>query len=80
MGDRITKFLKTLSAKQRAQAIGLIERIIVGNLGGLDVKKLTGYANAFRVRKGDLRIVFTMKAGKADIFVLEWRSESTYRF
>jgi mRNA-degrading endonuclease RelE of RelBE toxin-antitoxin system len=78
MGDRIEKVLRTLSAKQRVQLVAMIEAIIEGRMDGMDVKKLKGCADAYRVRKGDFRIIFTIIKGGVRIIALERRSESTY--
>jgi mRNA-degrading endonuclease RelE of RelBE toxin-antitoxin system len=79
MGDRIKKILAKLSAVQRQKLIELIELIISARFSGLDMKKLKGHANAYRVRKGDFRVIFTM-TDRSDIRIiaLERRTDTTY--
>lgn len=56
--DKIAKALGKLSEEERKQLKGLLLAIKVGNLKKLDLKKLKGRDNIFRVRKGKLRIIF----------------------
>ncbi len=79
MSDRIEKLLKKLSGKQREQLTSLIEIILTGELSGMDLKKLKGRADAYRVRKGDFRIIFTMKSSvEIRIVAVERRMDTTY--
>jgi mRNA-degrading endonuclease RelE of RelBE toxin-antitoxin system len=79
MGDRIEKILRTLPAKQRKQLIVLIELIIAGKFQGMDVKKLKGHESAYRVRKGNFRIIFIMpNSDEIRIIALERRTDTTY--
>lgn len=81
MVDRIDKTLRKLDPKRRAAFEHLLQRIIEGKFQGLDVVKLKGSENIFRVRKGDYRIIFR-KLSEREITVIafEHRRESTYRF
>ncbi len=79
MGDRIEKVLAKLSAKERAKLIELIGLIISGRFSGMDMKKLKGHASAYRIRKGDFRIIFTMTSqNNIRIIALERRADTTY--
>ncbi len=80
MSSDLEKFLAKVTGKEKKILAGIIEKIIDKNLKGLDVKKLAGYDNIFRVRKGDFRIVF--KTTKTDIKILfiDKRSDTTYSF
>lgn len=80
MVDLIHKTLLRMSVKDRASITELVALIVRGNIRGLDVKKLKGYDSAYRVRKGQWRIIFRMvQTGEAEIISIERRSESTYR-
>lgn len=79
MPDRIQKFLLKLSEKQRREIERLVERIVGGDIDGLDVKKLQGSKNVYRVRKGNFRIIYRMLENEAFIIAIERRSKSTYR-
>ncbi|MFH1584507.1 MAG: hypothetical protein ABIB12_00035 [Patescibacteria group bacterium] len=77
--DKISKALKRLSPKERRQTKELLFKVKSGNLAGLDLKKLKDREDIFRVRKGDLRIIFRQKSKSITILALERRSENTYR-
>lgn len=79
MPDRIQKFLRKLPEKQRREIERLVERIVAGEVAGLDVKKLRGSQNVYRVRKGDIRIIHRMLENDALIIAIERRSEKTHR-
>jgi mRNA-degrading endonuclease RelE of RelBE toxin-antitoxin system len=76
--DRITKALKRLTVKQREQLLVLIEQVESGDTRGLDVLKLKGFRQLYRVRKGDLRLIVKRVAGQYRVLTLETRSERTY--
>ena len=56
--DGIAKALQKLSPKERRWVKEILERLQKGNLAGLDVKKLKGRDDIFRIRKGDNRIIY----------------------
>jgi mRNA-degrading endonuclease RelE of RelBE toxin-antitoxin system len=80
MVDRIDKALSKMSAKERAQILSILESIERGDVASLDLKKLKGFVDTFRVRKGRYRIIFYMKDNK-DIRIIdvERRTDTTYR-
>ena len=79
--DKIDKFLKKLSQKDRKKIDDLICRIIDKNFVGLNYKKLKGYSNVYRVRKGDFRITFTIDESEAvNIISIGRKQEDTYKF
>lgn len=78
--EKANKILRRLSQKERGTIERLVERIISGDLGGLDIKKLKGLKNLFRVRKGSIRIIFELKYGKdPNIISIERKNETTYK-
>jgi len=77
--DKISKALKRLDAKERKQIQELLLKIKNGDLDELDLKKLKDQEDIFRVRKGDLRIIFQRKNEAVSILAIERRSEDTYR-
>lgn len=63
--DKISKFLKTLSQAQRAYLLSeLLPRIQSLNLKGLDVKPIKGHKDIFRVRWGNIRVLFVKNKAK----------------
>ena len=77
--DRIEKALAKLTPKERAWVAQILPRLISGDAKGLNIKKLKGREDIFRVRKGDVRIIY--RAVKSGIFILaiERRNEDTYQ-
>lgn len=80
MVDRMTKNLKKFSKSERDNILELMGRIQTNDLVGMDIKKLRDRTDAFRVRKGNIRIIFRkIEQGVNRIIAVERRSESTYK-
>lgn len=77
--DKVNKFLQRLDKKEFLETEKLIERIFAGDIANLHVKKLKGVDHLFRVRKGDIRVIFQRKEGIVRILEVERRGEQTYR-
>lgn len=79
--DKITKALNRLNSKERSIVKAILEKIQNNNFIGLDIKKLKGYSDIFRARRGKIRIIYRLdKTGQAYILTIEKRSEKTYKF
>lgn len=76
--DKIDKFIRKLSKPQRVQIMFIIERIRGGDISGLDVKKLQGRENEFRVRKGEIRLIFKRIDNGFYVTDIQWRGSKTY--
>ena len=77
----LDKLLRKFPQKERIELERLVERIIRRNLTGLDCKKLKGFRELFRVRKGATRVLFELTGSRgARILTIERRSEGTYKF
>ncbi|MFH1820514.1 MAG: type II toxin-antitoxin system RelE/ParE family toxin [Candidatus Nealsonbacteria bacterium] len=78
--DKIEKALRKLSQKERRAIKDILQRVKVGNPGSLNIQKLKGPEDIFRVQKGNIRIIYR-KTVTGEIFVLavEHRSEKTYK-
>lgn len=77
--DKIQKALKKLSPTERKKFKSLLLLIQTGQLDTLDVKKLKGSENIYRVRKGNYRIIFQKKSEAISILAFETRGERTYQ-
>ncbi|KKW17728.1 MAG: RelE/StbE replicon stabilization toxin [Parcubacteria group bacterium GW2011_GWB1_50_9] len=76
----IDKLLRKLSSKEREIIEVLVGKIIARDIKGLDCKKLRGLRNLFRVRKGNIRIIFELKSDEEPMIIsVERRSEDTYK-
>jgi len=76
--DPIEKALKKLTQKEREQVKKILAALASKKSFGLDIKKLKGRDDIFRVRKGDIRIVYQKSGSAIFILLIERRSEKTY--
>jgi len=76
--DKAKKFLRKLSGAKQDEIDGILFKIEHGDVGGLDVKKLKGHKNLFRVRRGDTRIIFSREEDGFNIIFVGRRGDSTY--
>ena len=77
--DRNAKFLKKLSQKEFVTLAEIIEKIKIQDTKSLDIVKLKGYQDVFRVRAGQIRIIFLATRDKIEILEISRRSEKTYK-
>ena len=76
----LKKLLSQFNKSERIGLENLIERIFSLNSRNLDIKKLKGYENIFRLRKGKLRIIYRLiDKQEVHILAIERRSETTYK-
>ena len=75
---KLKKLLSKFNKAERKAIESLIESIVSFNWSGLDIKKLKGYENIFRVRKGKLIIIFSKEKGDIFILAIERRRDTTY--
>lgn len=76
--ERINKILKILRADERERVILCVEKILSNETSMLDIKKLKGQQYFYRVRSGDLRVIFTKKGDAIRIIAIERRNDNTY--
>jgi mRNA-degrading endonuclease RelE of RelBE toxin-antitoxin system len=74
----IDKFLQKLPERERIWAQETIEKLVSGKTEGLDVKKLRGREDIFRVRKGDIRIIYMKKHERVIVLFVGRRNDRTY--
>ena len=80
MPDKVEKFLCKLDWTHRTAIGEVLARIRAGDFDGLHIRKLEGEKNRYRVRKGNVRIKYSLNAyGKGEDVEIEWRSDTTYR-
>lgn len=77
--DKIEKALNKLSVKERKGTKEMLLQINEGNFQKLDLKKLKNRDDIFRVRKGNIRIIFYKKDNSIKILSIERRATTTYR-
>jgi len=79
MADKIKKLLAKLSQQDRNVIKLLVLRITMDDTLGLDIKKIRGHGNLFRVRKNRLRIVYSKDNDNILITKIDLRNEKTYK-
>ena len=79
--NKIDKFLKKLALAERLEIQRILELIIAQKWATLDIKKLKGTSNVYRVRKGKIRITYATNLSKdTHVMSIGRRNESTYNF
>lgn len=76
--NRIDKALNKLRTKEKKKIKNILLKIKKEELEGLDLKKLKGRSGIYRVRKGDIRVIFYKKKGSIKILSVERRRSNTY--
>ena len=76
--DKLAKALKKLSFKEKKQIKIIFAKLRRYDFTGLNIKKLKAREYIYRVRKGNLRIIYYNKK-EINILALERRSEQTYK-
>ncbi len=77
--DKISKSLKKLNKKELIQIKSVLNLLFSNKLDGLDIKKIKGRKDIFRVRRRDFRIIYRFDNGKTYILAIERRNEGTYK-
>jgi len=78
--DKIDKALNKLIFKEKEQMKNIIKALQLGRFDNLDIKKLKGFQDVFRVRKGRLRIVYQLLGRKIIFLKIDKRKKNTYKF
>ena len=73
--DKISKFLLKLTKKERGILFKIMEDVRILNLKHYDIKPLKGCHGFFRLRKGDIRVVFSKQNGGGMIFDVNYRKD-----
>lgn len=77
--DKIAKALNKLSPRERKIVREILESLQSDNFKDLNIKKLKGYSDIFRVRKGKIRIIYRwLKTNDIYILAIERRTDVTY--
>ena len=77
--DKFEKAFEKLNAKEQKQLEEIFVQLEAGLSKSLDIKKLKGADDIFRVRRGKLRVIYQNRCGKIFLLKISRRSEKTYR-
>lgn len=78
--DKVDKALKRLTPKEKERIKNIIKVLQSGHLDNLDIKKLKGRDDIFRVRSGNLRVIYQIRDNRIFILKLGHKKEDTYKF
>jgi mRNA-degrading endonuclease RelE of RelBE toxin-antitoxin system len=76
--NKIDKFLKKLSQKERNEILSILLIIKSGIFDGMDIKKTKGTDEIYRVRKGRVRVIFQKNTTEIRILSVQFRDDNTY--
>ena len=80
MVRKIDKILAKLSLKEREWVFAIVTQVHEGDTKHLDIKKLKGVNGIYRLRKGDIRVVFKKQAdGTFNVIAIDRRGDDTYK-
>jgi len=77
--DKVDKALKKLVPKEKERIKKIIKALQSGYFDNLDIKKLKGIEDIFRIRSGNLRIIYQIRDNKVFILKLGYKKENTYK-
>jgi len=77
--DKIKKYLSKLSPKDKVRIDEVVDKLRSGNIEDLNIKKLGGYRDKFRVRVGKNRIIFEGLGSKLRITDIGKKDDNTYK-
>lgn len=77
--DRLKKALAKLPKEHKANFDFIISRLLSGDFTGLQIAKIRGQKDVYRVKRGRLRVVFRIASREILIISVSLRSEKTYR-
>lgn len=77
--DKFEKAFKKLTDKEQEQLEKILAQLEAGLFKNIDIKKLKGTNDIFRVRKGNIRLIYQIRSGKIFLLKISRRSEKTYK-
>ena len=76
--DKILKALSKFNPKEQEKIKNILVKINKNQVSVLDMKKLKGRDDIYRVRSGRIRIIYRQKDGAIKLLAIERRSDVTY--
>jgi len=78
--DKIAKALKKLATGEKEMVKAILVKIDCLDFNGLDIKKLKGRQDIYRIRKGKIRIIYRLNDdNRVIVLTLERRNDNTYK-
>jgi mRNA-degrading endonuclease RelE of RelBE toxin-antitoxin system len=76
--NKLEKLLRKISEKERKLLKEIINKLIIGKVEEMDIKKIKG-TDFLRLRKGRFRIIFHYNKNNVIIDSVKIRNENTYK-
>ena len=76
--DKVDQFTRKLRHDIAVRVLQELKNIRIGEVAHLDVRKLKGEGNQYRVRLGRVRIKFIRTASGNEVVDIGFRNENTY--
>ena len=76
--DAIEKLLRKIIRQDRQRLLDITEKLIHGEIKGLNIKKITN-SDFYRLRSGRFRIIFHYEKKEVIIDSIKLRDKNTYR-
>jgi mRNA-degrading endonuclease RelE of RelBE toxin-antitoxin system len=78
--DKIDKALLNLTEKQRGQIYEKFSLVCLGNIKGLNIKKMKGHSDLYRLRVGNIRLIYRHNNNHEPIIIfIGKRDDQTYK-
>ncbi len=77
--DKISKAIQKINPKDALKIADTLELLLKNKLENLDIKKLKGHKDIFRIRVQDYRIIFKKTSDKIQILYIGKRNDKTYK-
>ena len=77
--DKIQKFLDQLVEHEYQVVCQVLAKIVADNFVGLQIKKLQGRNSYYRVRIGQIRIIFVKSVEGNVIMAVSRKNDNTYK-
>lgn len=77
--NKTEKLLQKLNASTRGQIEMALLRLYAGELEGLDIKKIKGSTEIYRLRVGKYRVIYKQLNGRNELVEISLRNEKTYK-
>ena len=77
--DKISKALKNFSDKEKKLVKEILLKLKRDSLINLEIRKLKGYQDIFRIRQGKIRIIYKKTNNQIKLLVIEKKPDTAYR-
>ena len=77
--DKNQKLLKKLSRKEFLAVQKVIAQLLDSDASTLDIKKISGQRDIYRVRVQNIRVIFLKTKNDIEVLDISRRSEKTYK-